>query len=40
MSINKGVINFAHCRKMRKFAPNLEVYVHKNYSQMPINKGF
>lgn len=29
MSINKGVINFAHCRKMRKFAPNLEVYVHQ-----------
>ena len=32
------------CRKMRKFALNLEVYVHlmfaKNYSQMPINKGF
>ena len=44
MSLNKLVINLAVCIKCRKFAPNLEVYVHlmftKNYSQTSINKGF
>lgn len=44
MSVNKRVINFVVCRKCRKFAPNLEVYVHlmftKYYSQISINKEF
>lgn len=28
MPINKGFMMIVVCRKFRKFAPNLEVYVH------------
>lgn len=28
MSINKGITKIIVCRKFRKFAPYLEVYVH------------